>query len=277
MRDLILKTLKTAVEQHPEVLPMLKGNARWYGEVFAWKRSNAPDDEQRRKDERRLAKRFAEFLDAQLARVLKELKQQYKNLQPSFWDDEDEWAWETMSDDFVGILIHGVDGGVGQLSGAGNLVDRDHLNTRLIAYAKQYKNEWLSKINQASRDYVEQAVTNWLLSGEPLDELVKTLSNQDIGMFSKVRAERIAVTEVTRLFAQANRIAYQESGVVDEFVWMTAEDDLVCEVCDANDGKQFPLQNMDSMIPAHPNCRCWGNPVVNMDKIEQQFAEINGV
>lgn len=277
MRDLILKTLKTAVEQHPEVLPMLKGNARWYGEVFAWKRSNAPDDEQRRKDERRLAKRFAEFLDAQLARVLKELKQQYKNLQPSFWDDEDEWAWETMSDDFVGILIHGVDGGVGQLSGAGNLVDRDHLNTRLIAYARQYKNEWLSKINQASRDYVEQAVTNWLLSGEPLDELVKTLSNQDIGMFSKVRAERIAVTEVTRLFAQANRIAYQESGVVDEFIWMTAEDDLVCNDCDANDGKQFPLQNMDSMIPAHPNCRCWGNPVVNMDKIEQQFEEINGV
>jgi SPP1 gp7 family putative phage head morphogenesis protein len=276
MRDLILQSLRESVKQHPELLPHLKGYARWAGEVYAWKRGEAPDDEQRRKDERRLAKRFAEFFDGQLASILKALKDEYKTLQPGFWDDEDADMWDEMADDFVGILVHGVDGGLGVMpGGTANLVDRDAINTALIAYAKKYRNEWLFKINRSTRDYVEQAVSNWLLSGDPLKELVRSLSNPDVGMFTKMRAERIAVTEVTRLFAQANKIAFEESGVVDEFTWMTVQDELVCEICDANDGKQFPLQNMDSMIPAHVNCRCWGQPVVNMDKIEQQFEDIN--
>jgi SPP1 gp7 family putative phage head morphogenesis protein len=276
MHDLILQSLRESVKQHPELLPHLKGYARWAGEVYAWKRGEAPDDEQRRKDERRLAKRFVEFFDGQLARILKALKDEYKTLQPGFWDDEDADMWDEMADDFVGILVHGVDGGLGVMpGGTANLVDRDAINTALIAYAKKYRNEWLFKINRSTRDYVEQAVSNWLLSGDPLKELVRSLSNPDVGMFTKMRAERIAVTEVTRLFAQANKIAFEESGVVDEFIWMTVEDGDVCTVCDGHRDHRYPLADMDSMIPEHVNCRCWGQPVVNMDKIEQQFEDIN--
>ena len=82
--------------------------------------------------------------------------------------------------------------------------------------------------------------------------------------FGTQRASLIASTEVTRAFAEANRIAYDESGVVTAYQWQTAADERVCPICGPLHGKQAQKgQRFNGLFPpAHPNCRCWISPVV---------------
>ena len=53
MKDLILQSIHKSVKAYPELLARLKGSARWIGEVYAYKLGEAPDDELRKKGERR--------------------------------------------------------------------------------------------------------------------------------------------------------------------------------------------------------------------------------
>lgn len=270
MKDLVLDALRESVKRYPEVVQHLQGDAKWMAQVFSFKVGEAPDDDVRRKDERRLTGKIAEYLAGLLARVIKQLKKDYKSFQPSFWEEEEREMWDDLSEYFTGIIIHGANGAVEQLT-SGHAVDKDKINLSIIHFARKYRNEWLSKITESSRSYVEQAITNWQLSGDPLSELIKTLSNPETGMFSKIRAERIAVTEVTRLYSMGNKLAWEEAGYIKEFTWHTAMDDLVCEICGPNDGKQFALQDMDALIPAHVNCRCWGTPIVDTELVRQGY------
>jgi SPP1 gp7 family putative phage head morphogenesis protein len=144
---------------------------------------------------------------------------------------------------------------------------------QVITYANDYRNQWLSYITNTSRKAVQEAVTKWLQSNESFDSLVTMLENT----FSDVRAARIAATEVTRLRAKANSVAWEQSGVVKQFRWSTANDDLVCEICGPREGQLFPLNQMALMLPAHVNCRCVGMPVVDEESHRQQIEQILGL
>ena len=221
--------------------------------MYAYKLGEAPDDELRLKDERRLTRALTLYFEGQLARIIASLEEQYKSFQPGFWDDEWQEMWEEMSEDFVGILIHGTVGGINALpDNVAPLVNRDAINMALIDFARQYRNEWLFKINETSRKFVEKSIQEWLASGRPLNDLVRSLSNPDTGMFNKLRAERIATTEVTRLFAMGNKAAWEQVGYVDQFRWMTANDERVCEICGPNDNKLFPLSELADL----DSCAC---------------------
>lgn len=275
VKDLILQSLRESVKRYPDVKPLLRGDARWIAEVYTYKVGEAPDDDVRRKDERRLELRLREFLEGQLERLLKQVKDEFKSFQPSFWDEEERLLWEFLSNEFVGIIIHGTQGGLGLLGANASLVNQQMINSALIEYARLYRNEWLHAITETTRKTVADIITNWLQTGDPLSELVKTLSNPELGLFSKVRAKRIAVTEVTRLHAMGNEIAWKESGTVDQFNWMTAADGLVCDRCKLMQKKgPYPLDQLSKLIPDHVNCRCWGQPIVNLDKVEELGRQI---
>lgn len=78
-------------------------------------------------------------------------------------------------------------------------------------------------------------------------------------LFGPERAERIAVTETTRVMGQAAIATYELLGV-DEWEWRTAEDGRVCPECeDMRDGG--PYWVTDVFEPAHPRCRCWPVPL----------------
>ena len=272
MRDLILQSLQKSIKAYPELLDHLKGTASWIGAVYAYKAGEAPDDELRKKDERRLTRKLESFFEGQLARIIASIEEQFKSFQPGFWDDEEQWMWNEMSEDFVGILIHGTNGGINALpENVLPLVDRDIINMAMIDFARKYRNEWLFKITETSRAFVEKSIQEWLVSGKPLNDLVKALANPDVGMFNKLRAERIAVTETTRLFAMGNKMAWEQTGYVEEFRWMTANDERVCEICGPNDNKLFPLSQLADLIPAHVNCRYYSLPVVNVDRVIEQI------
>jgi len=76
----------------------------------------------------------------------------------------------------------------------------------------------------------------------------------------------IAITETTKAFAMAERIAgnelqkaYPDVPVVKQ--WYTNQDDLVCDICGPLAGKEVPLTSLFAgdieQPPAHVRCRCW--------------------
>ncbi len=89
VKQLVLDALKAASEAHPNLRGYLKGTAAWYAGALALKAGEAPDDEQRLRDERKLAKKLEQFFEGQLDRILKEVKRQYKALSFEFWSEEE--------------------------------------------------------------------------------------------------------------------------------------------------------------------------------------------
>jgi SPP1 gp7 family putative phage head morphogenesis protein len=77
------------------------------------------------------------------------------------------------------------------------------------------------------------------------------------------RANMLARTEIIRAHHLATIQEYRNWGVEGVFVmaeWMTAGDDRVCDKCNSLQGQIFTLDEIEGMIPAHPNCRCIALP-----------------
>jgi hypothetical protein len=69
---------------------------------------------------------------------------------------------------------------------------------------------------------------------------------------------------------------WEAAGVKVKAEWSTAGDDRVCEECEALEGKEFSLQEIEDMIPYHPNCRCIALPLDITESAEEtaQAAEV---
>lgn len=88
------------------------------------------------------------------------------------------------------------------------------------------------------------------------DSLGRTIS-------SEVRAMTMARTEIIRAHHVATINEYRNWGVIGIYVkaeWKTAGDDRVCDECASMEGKTFTLDEIEGMIPLHPNCRCIALP-----------------
>lgn len=184
--------------------------------------------------------------------------------------------WQEEAEDLEGLLFpHLRDAAV---AAAGNAlaglvadvavgVDWGLVNGAAVRWAREHALGVARDITDTSRDFVRQELAAWAESGAPLDELTGRLAP----LFGPVRAEMIAVTETTRAFAEGNVITWRESGVVDGLRWMTAQDELVCPICEPLAGREAPLDGDGFSTeaglgipapPAHVNCRCWLQPVV---------------
>lgn len=162
------------------------------------------------------------------------------------------------------VLIDSVDLGASiafdQLAGVGIMFDYTLANTAARDWANRYVGQLITQIDETTRRAVQEAVTRYIGNGESLQNLVSDL--QGTG-FSRRRARLIAMTETTRAYAEGSTLSYEQSGVVKEFEWRTANDERVCPTCGGNAGKRFPLNGL-TKPPAHPGCRCGMAPVVDL-------------
>ena len=192
-------------------------------------------------------------------------------LQMSFWDEEERELWDALDELLILSLMAGVEGGVSALPAPVRvLVDFDWVNQAVLDYARNYRYNWIKKINETTRQQVQKLMSEWIQSGDPLS----VLESQLTPLFGAVRAEMIAATEVTRVYAAGNRAAWESTGVVSKARWNTAEDDLVCPICGPLDNTEIGIGDIDSYPPAHPRCRCWVTPVVSEQSVEQKLQEI---
>lgn len=133
-------------------------------------------------------------------------------------------------------------------------------------WAEQYAYSKIVDVNETSRRVLREKVSNWIVSGKPLPELIR--DKKLVYLFGPKRAKMIAITEVTRAYAEANQMVFQQAGVKKRR-WNTGNDELVCLICRPLNGKVVdinePFPGGIMLPPAHPNCRCWITPVVEED------------
>jgi len=78
------------------------------------------------------------------------------------------------------------------------------------------------------------------------------------------RAEILARTEIIRAHHQGmmqEYINWRVEGFMVKAEWATAGDDRVCAICEGFEGRIFTLEEINSLIPAHPLCRCIALPI----------------
>jgi SPP1 gp7 family putative phage head morphogenesis protein len=132
------------------------------------------------------------------------------------------------------------------------------------AWAREYSYDLIKGIDATTRETVANAITAFTNTpGMTNADIIDKLS----GTFGEVRAQMIAVTEVTRAFAASEQI-YQtmldDAGIATVREWLTSEDETVCPICGALNGKTAELGevfvdddgNTYDNPPAHVNCRC---------------------
>lgn len=176
-------------------------------------------------------------------------------LSEEFWKGERERLFNVLFPLVTDAALTGAENAITDL-GVG--VDWELVNKAVKKWAKKYTFDLVGGINETSKTFLQKAVSEWIESGQPLDDLIEDIES----MFSTNRAEMISITEVTRAFAEGNIASWKASEVVDGKKWMTAQDELVCEICEPLAGVESSLD--EDAPPAHVRCRCWVSPVVKI-------------
>ena len=188
-----------------------------------------------------------------------------------FWQNEADLLWLALSGVVIESLLDGMYGGVEALpTDLQPLVDFDTLNTDALQFAKEYRYDKIKGITDTTMKQVQEAMTDWINSGDPLSSLEDILTP----IFGEVRAQMIAATEITRIFAEGNASAWESTGFVSQQKWMTNRDDRVCPICGPRDGQLYNLKDPEFTPPAHVRCRCWMNPVVDVEAVLAETERI---
>ena len=205
----------------------------------------------------------------------------------SFWNGLSEEFSNALLRIILEVLFAGGESGLTLLPrGIAQVFDPDAFNTYAIDYLQRYRLETVDMISEYTRESSIKKIDGWIRSGDDMDALEQLL----IPEFGADRARRIAVTEVTRIYADGNIGAWKSTGMVGGYRWNTANDERVCPVCGPLNGKvagmggNFLAWNevTDAGIttkspPAHVRCRCFLTPIVSvsqvMDEIEKAIRE----
>lgn len=121
----------------------------------------------------------------------------------------------------------------------------------------------LTGIDQAMDQQISRVLTQGILDGINPRRLARTLADR-VEKIGITRARTMARTEVIRAHHVANIGEYRNWGVEGVTVkaeWATAGY-RVCPICSELEGKEFTLDEIEGMIPRHPNCRCVAIPVL---------------
>jgi SPP1 gp7 family putative phage head morphogenesis protein len=130
----------------------------------------------------------------------------------------------------------------------------------------------LKGVTEAMSTAMSRTLATGLVEGEGPESIARELV-KNIDDIGKARARTIARTEVIRAHHVATINTYREAGIDGVTVtaeWSTAGDDKVCSVCEDmavdEEGKPivYTLDEIEPLIPAHPNCRCAAIPSEEM-------------
>jgi SPP1 gp7 family putative phage head morphogenesis protein len=193
--------------------------------------------------------------------------------------------WDAVAPTSLDIFFAGGVGGHDLLSPSAQvLVNWDVFNQSAIDWLNKWRfSGALNDIQGHTRDTAIKYIQDWVRAGDPLPLLEKKLST----LFDKRRAQTIARTEVTRMYAEGNIAAWKSTGYVTQKRWNTARDERVCPICGPLDGMIVQIDSNGfttepgglgiTAPPAHPNCRCWLTPVVSTASFEEEQRRALGL
>lgn len=127
------------------------------------------------------------------------------------------------------------------------------------AWAREYTYPLVSGITDTTTTLLRQAIAQYQTTPGMSAEALRALLEP---AFGAARADLIAITENTRALAAGTHLYAQllseRYGLTILEVWQTAEDERVCPICGALDGKGRTIwaEQFPGGPPAHPRCRC---------------------
>ena len=181
--------------------------------------------------ELRIIRRLEEVLAETRMQVLRRAKREGLTLldNAAFWAAQDALLYRVLLSGIEDGAMLGTSVGTAVIGELGIGVDWALVNQDAAEWARRYAGDLIRGISRTTRSATRTAISNWIESGEPLDELSRRLTPT----FGRTRAEMIASTEVTRAYAEGNERAARDSGL-----------DIV------------PARRKP---PAHPRCRCFAS------------------
>lgn len=229
-----------------------------------------PFDLERRASEAKLFSRVERSLKRQWQAVQRRLRGNAKALDDYINLPDDEAFWSAQKEDFqkvVGSLPENLMlQGVAEAGKLGLEADWSLANDQVGILARDYTDDWWNHLSRTTRNDMRNALQRHVTDGTSVRQLRQELEP----LFGSMRADRIAVTEATRLFAEGNAVAYKTAGI-QTFEWRTAFDERVCPICTARTGKRYSLHTGE-LPPAHVKCRCWASPVVGKHAVTRVQA-----
>jgi SPP1 gp7 family putative phage head morphogenesis protein len=204
------------------------------------------------------AKRFfRRVYGNQFDRVLEAVEEAGDNVQTAlatFWATETPRIIRAVLPFYDQVLRTGIEQGAATVNIG---VDWDMVNEAVLDLAREEAQTFAERMVTTGQGATAKAIAQWIELGGDMPELIDRVRTTWTGP----RPDTAAVTEVTRLYSQGQRRAWENTGVVKEWEWMTAEDEMVCPVCNPLNGKRFPISDTTNLPPAHPNCRCDVAPI----------------
>ena len=212
---------------------------------------------------------------------------------PDFWQPYLAQLRAEFTDLTMDIVLAGGKDGAARVKAATVLIDWEGFNEDALAWLDMYLGSggagllpagaypWAWALNESTRLGVAREIDRWVRAGAELPELEMRLGSY----FDSQRARRVAVTEVTRIYASGNVMAWKASGVVGGKMWTAVRDELVCPICsrlhntfvELDRGWEFNAAALAAdpalaralrapltviVPPAHVMCRCYLRPVV---------------
>lgn len=149
-------------------------------------------------------------------------------------------------------------------------------------YTRAFTN--LRDITDDAAQVIRSELTKGLNNGENPRKIASRLS-KELRTIENTRLRTLARTEIINSHSDATLDRYEEMGVetVGHGEWKTADDDRVCPICKALDGRVFTIGEMRSRAfsidgttynlkpPAHPNGRC-----VILPKLDIAATDLGG-
>jgi SPP1 gp7 family putative phage head morphogenesis protein len=162
-----------------------------------------------------------------------------------------------------------------------------HLDRVGLVYTRAYSE--LKGITAIMDQQISRVLAQAMAEGRNPREiarlLVRTISGPvgDLGITDTLgrfipaqrRAQILARTEIIRAHHIATINEYRNWGIAGVTVkaeWITAEDERVCEECAPLQNQIFSLDEIESMIPYHPQCRCVAIPVDITEEVQNANA-----
>lgn len=174
---------------------------------------------------------------------------------PTVWPAEVARLAADLAPLFERLALAGAVEGLAQLEGP---VAWGEVNQAALELATERAAAFAGESAATSQARIARVVADWIRSGGTRQDLAAAAR----ATWDSHRAEVEAVTEVTRIYAQANRAAWARSGLVRRYRFVTVQDRRVCPTCQPLDRQEADIQDTGLLPPKHYGCRCYVVPIV---------------
>lgn len=206
--------------------------------------------------EEKLARILARYQEREKQAILRMLGDppRWENIPPSFWDEYEGGLRSEIVPLLEQLFLAAAEEA---LTDIGIGVDWALVNQRAARWAREYGYELVHGITENTRAALREKIAAAFEEHLNLAQIRESLTP----LFGPVRAEMIAITEVTRASVEGERALVaelKEQGIEMIAIWQTSHDELVCPICRPRHNKRYGT-NWTDYPPAHPRCRCWVN------------------